>query len=121
MKAVLINPRLAGDASSVELPRMRDQFLGSDGGVRDSALLWCNGNIFKRFPGMWRLYLQDEERRGGSGRGESASRLAGDELDDVVMQELRPKGEDGEEVEAGPVEKVFGLVASLQRFANSLK
>ena len=52
---------------------------------------------------------------------ESAKRLAGDDLDDVVMKELRPKGEDGEEVEAGPVEKIFGLVASLQRFANSLK
>ena len=122
---VLINPRLAsGDAGlGLNFRRMRDQFLGRMTVVYAiQPLPWCNGNIFKRFPGMWRLYLQDEERPGRFRLvRESASRLAGDELDDVVMQELRPKGEDWEEVEAGPVEKVFGLVASLQRFANSLK
>jgi hypothetical protein len=30
------------------------------------------------------------------------------------------KGEDGEEIEAGPVEKVFRVVADMQRFMNSL-
>ena len=64
-------------------------------------LPWCNGNIFKRFPGLWRLYLQDETRPGRFKLvKESPQRLAGDDLDDVVMKEFRPKGEDGEEVEA---------------------
>ena len=122
---VLINPRLAsGDAGiGLTVRRMREEFLGRMTVVYCiQPLPWCNGNIFKRFPGMWRLYLQDEERPGRFKLvQESAKRLAGDDLDDVVMKELRPKGEDGEEVEAGPVEKIFGLVASLQRFANSLK
>ena len=62
---VLINPRLAsGDAGlGLNFRRMRDQFLGRMTVVYAiQPLPWCNGNIFKRFPGMWRLYLQDEER-----------------------------------------------------------
>ena len=69
---------------------------------------------------MWRLYLQDERDRVGSLVQESAKRLAGDDLDDVVMKELRPKGEDGEEVEAGPVEKIFDscVAAAIRQLAQ---
>jgi hypothetical protein len=122
---VLINPRLAsGDAGlGLNFRRMREEFLGKMTVVYCvQPLPWCNGNIFKRFPGLWRLYLQDETRPGRFKLvKESPQRLAGDDLDDVVMREFRPKGEDGEEKEAGPVEKVFGVFASLQRFANSLR
>ena len=122
---VLINPRLAsGDAGlGLNFRRMREEFLGKMTVVYCiQPLPWCNGNIFKRFPGLWRLYLQDETRPGRFKLvKESPQRLAGDDLDDVVMKEFRPKGEDGEEVEAGAVEKVFGVFASLQRFANSLR
>jgi hypothetical protein len=122
---VLINPRLAsGDAGlGLNFRRMREEFLGKMCVVYCiQPLPWCNGNIFKRFPGLWRLYLQDETRPGRFKLvKESPQRLAGDDLDDVVMKEFRPKGEDGEEVEAGAVEKVFGVFASLQRFANSLR
>ena len=52
---------------------------------------------------------------------ESATRLAGDDLDDVVMSKLRPEGEDGEEKEMGPGEMVFKLVRDAQRFMNSLR
>ena len=122
---VLINPRLAsGDAGlGLNFRRMREEFLGKMTVVYCiQPLPWCNGNIFKKFPGLWRLYLTDETRPGRFKLvKESASRLAGDDLDDVVMKEFRPKGSDGEEAEAGPLEKIFGVVASLQRFANSLK
>ena len=70
---------------------------------------------------VWRPLAEDEARPGRFKLvRESYSRLAGDDLDDVVMQQYRPKGEDGEEVEAGPVEKVFRVVADMQRFMNSL-
>lgn len=122
---VLINPRLAsGDAGlGLNFRRMREEFLGKMTVVYCiQPLPWCNGNIFKKFPGLWRLYLQDETRPGRFKLvKESNQRLAGDDLDDVVMKEFRPKGEDGEDIEAGPLEKVFGVVASLQRFANSLR
>jgi len=121
---VLINPRLAsGDAGiGLTVRRMRDKFLGRmTVAYCLQPLPWCNGSIFKRYPGMWRLYLEDEARPGRFKLvRESYSRLAGDDLDDVVMQQYRPKGEDGEEVEAGPVEKVFRVVADMQRFMNSL-
>lgn len=122
---VLINPRLAsGDAGlGLNFRRMRENFLGRMTVVYAlQPLPWCNGSIFKRFPGQWRLYLEDEARPGRFKLvKESYQRLAGDELDDVVMAEFRPKGEDGEEIEAGAVEKVFGIVASMQRFMNSLR
>lgn len=121
---VLINPRLAsGDAGiGLTVRRMRDQFLGRMTVVYClQPLPWCNGSIFKMYPGLWRLYLEDEERPGRFKLvQESYTRLAGDDLDDVVMKEFRPKGEDGEEIEAGPVEKVFRVVADMQRFMNSL-
>ena len=121
---VLVNPRLAsGDAGiGLTVRRMREEFLGRMTVVYCiQPLDWCNGNIFKRYPGMWRLYLQDEERPGRFKLvQESYQRLAGDDLDDVVMQQFRPKGEDGEEIEAGPVEKVFRVVADMQRFMRSL-
>ena len=122
---VLINPRLAsGDAGlGLNFRRMRENFLGRMTVVYAlQPLPWCNGSIFKRFPGQWRLYLEDEARPGRFKLvKESYQRLAGDELDDVVMAEFRPKGKDGEEIEAGAVEKVFGIVASMQRFMNSLR
>ena len=90
---VLINPRLAsGDAGiGLTVRRMREEFLGRMTVVYCiQPLPWCNGNIFKRFPGMWLLYLQDEARPGRFKLvQESAKRLAGDDLDDVVMKELR--------------------------------
>ena len=91
---VLINPRLAsGDAGiGLTVRRMREEFLGRMTVVYCiQPLPWCNGNIFKRFPGMWRLYLQDEARPGRFKLvQESAKRLAGDDLDDVVMKEAAP-------------------------------
>ena len=97
-----------GDAGlGRDFRRMREEFLGKMCVVYCiQPLPWCNGNIFKRFPGLWRLYLQDETRPGRfKGPKESPQRLAGDDLDDVVMKEFRPKGEDGEEVEAGAAER----------------
>lgn len=121
---VLVNPRLAsGDAGiGLTVRRMRDQFLGAMTVVYHiEPIEWCNGNIFRKYPGMWRLYLSDETRPGRFKLvQESYKRLAGDDLDEVVYQQFRPKGEDGEEIEAGPVEKVFRVVADMQRFMRSL-
>ena len=122
---VLINPRLAsGDAGiGLTVRRMRQDFLGRMTVVYClQPLPWCNGSIFKRYPGLWRLYLEDETRPGRFKLvQESATRLAGDDLDDVVMSKLRPEGEDGEEIEKGPGETVFKLVRDAQRFMNSLR
>ena len=122
---VLVNPRLAsGDAGiGLTVRRMREDFLGRMTVVYClQPLPWCNGSIFKKYPGLWRLYLEDESRPGRFKLvQESATRLAGDDLDDVVMSKLRPEGEDGEEKEMGPGEMVFKLVRDAQRFMNSLR
>ena len=122
---VLVNPRLAsGDAGiGLTVRRMREDFLGRMTVVYClQPLPWCNGSIFKKYPGLWRLYLEDETRPGRFKLvQESATRLAGDDLDDVVMSKLRPEGEDGEEKEMGPGEMVFKLVRDAQRFMNSLR
>ena len=121
---VLLNPRLAsGDAGiGLTVRRMRDDFLGRmTVSYSLRPLPWCNGSVFKSYPGLWRLYLGDDDRPGRFKLvKESPKRPAGDELDDLVSAEFRPVGEDGEAVEASPVEKVAGFMLSMQRFMKSL-
>jgi hypothetical protein len=123
---ILLNPRLAsGDAGiGLTVRRWRDQFLG----VMCVAyslrpLPWCNGTVFKKFPGPWKLYIEKENVPGRFELvHESNSRPAGDELDDLVSQVYRGRdvGEDGEMREKSAVEKLAGFAASMARFAKSL-
>lgn len=123
---ILLNPRLAsGDAGiGLTVRRWRDQFLG----VMCVAyslrpLPWCNGTVFKKFPGPWKLYIEKENVPGRFELvHESNSRPAGDELDDLVSEVYRGRdvGEDGEMREKGAVEKLAGFAASMARFAKSL-
>ena len=123
---ILLNPRLAsGDAGiGLTVRRWRDQFLG----VMCVAyslrpLPWCNGTVFKKFPGPWKLYIEKENVPGRFELvHESNSRPAGDELDDLVSEAYRGRdvGEDGEMREKSAVEKLAGFAASMARFAKSL-
>ena len=123
---ILLNPRLAsGDAGiGLTVRRWRDQFLG----VMCVAyslrpLPWCNGTVFKKFPGPWKLYIEKENVPGRFELvHESNSRPAGDELDDLVSEVYRGRdvGEDGEMREKSAVEKLAGFAASMARFAKSL-
>jgi|TARA_B100001540_G_scaffold227136_1_gene201320 hypothetical protein len=121
---VLLNPRLAsGDAGvGLNVRRMRERFLGKMTVTYSlRPLPWCNGSLFKAYPGAWKLFLEDPEEPGRFNLvDEYAQRPAGEELDDIVTAALRPKGEDGEAVEKTTAEKVFGFVREMQRFAKSL-
>jgi len=121
---VLLNPRLAsGDAGvGLNVRRMRERFLGKMTVTYSlRPLPWCNGSLFKAYPGAWKLFLEDPEEPGRFNLvDEYAQRPAGEELDDIVAAALRPKGEDGEAVEKTAAEKVFGFVREMQRFAKSL-
>ena len=86
-------------------------------------LPWCNGTVFKKFPGPWKLYIEKENVPGRFELvHESNSRPAGDELDDLVSEAYRGRdvGEDGEMREKSAVEKLAGFAASMARFAKSL-
>ena len=92
---------------------MREDFLGRMTVVYClQPLPWCNGNIFKRFPGMWRLYLEDESDRVGSSwcrRAPSTSRGGGCRRGELPGGE-GPGGGGGRTGGEDPT----GLVASLQ-------
>jgi hypothetical protein len=61
----------SGDAGiGLTVRRMRDQFLGRmTVAYYLQPLAWCNGSIFKRYPGLWRLYLEARGGDGGEGGG----------------------------------------------------
>jgi hypothetical protein len=121
---VLLNPRLvSGDAGvGLNVRRMRENFLGKMTVTYSlRPLPWCNGSVFKAFPGPWKLYLEDQDEPGRFKLiDEFSQRPAGEELDDIVSAAFRPVGEDGQAVEKSTVEKVFGIVREMQRFAKSL-
>lgn len=121
---VLLNPRLAsGDAGvGLNVRRMRENFLGKMTVTYSlRPLPWCNGSIFKSYPGAWQLFLEDSEEPGRFKLiDEFAQRPAGEELDEIVEAALRPKGEDGEAKEKTAAEKVLGMMREMQRFARSL-
>lgn len=121
---VLLNPRLAsGDAGvGLNVRRMRENFLGKMTVTYSlRPLPWCNGSIFKSFPGAWQLFLEDPEEPGRFKLiDEFAQRPAGEELDNIVDAALRPMGEDGETKEKTAAEKLVGIMREMQRFARSL-
>ena len=51
---------------------------------------------------------------------EFAQRPAGEELDDIVEQALRPLGDDGETAEKTTAQKFLSVMKDMQRFMRSL-
>jgi hypothetical protein len=121
---VLLNPRLAsGDAGvGLNVRRMRDNFLGKMTVTYSlRPLPWCNGSVFKAYPGQWKLFLEDTEEPGRFRLiDEFAQRPAGEELDDIVEQALRPLGDDGETAEKTTAQKFLSVMKDMQRFMRSL-
>jgi len=121
---VLLNPRLAsGDAGvGLNVRRMRDNFLGKMTVTYSlRPLPWCNGSVFKAYPGQWKLFLEDTEEPGRFRLiDEFTQRPAGEELDEIVETALRPLGKDGEAAEKTAAEKVMSVMKDMQRFMKSL-
>ena len=109
---ILLNPRLAvGMRDWVDRETMGDQFLG----VMCVAyslrpLPWCNGTVFKKFPGPWKLYIGKENVQEGLISARIEFRPAGDELDDLVSEVYRGRDVGGRgDGEKSAVEKLAGF------------
>ncbi len=150
---IMFNPRLAsGDVGvGLNVRRMRTNFLGDFvsvmtshdmpvGSAKDSRLSHRHncmqvttyslrpvgdiGTVFRRWPGQWMVFVQDELIRGRYKlAAERPGRPAGDELDRIIAQALgRPSdgdsSADGEQPGFG--EQLGQTIKSVQRFMRSL-
>ena len=100
---MLFRSRLAsGDAGvGLNVRRMRERFLGKMTVTYSlRPLPWCNGSLFKAYPGAWKLFLEDPEEPGRFNLvDEYAQRPAGEELDDELwhrtvrwkLEEVKPR------------------------------
>ena len=85
---VIFNGRLAsGDAGiGLNVRRMRERFLGTFAVAYSIRPLPGGGSIFYRYPGPWKVFLEDQT---APGRYQLAAvrprRPAGDELDDLLI------------------------------------
>ncbi|CAG9461574.1 unnamed protein product [Pedinophyceae sp. YPF-701] len=124
---ILFNPRLAsGDVGiGLNVRRMRDNFLGSFVTAYSIRPIEDVGSVFRRYPGLWQVFVEDETTPGRYKLvAEEPRRPAGEALDSIVMRGLGLEPEEGEEQEGGGLMGGLGnalrAVASLQKFARSL-
>ncbi|KAF5836451.1 hypothetical protein DUNSADRAFT_5898 [Dunaliella salina] len=119
---VLFNQRLAsGDVGlGLNVRRMRNFVL------KDFAITYSLrplgfgevGTVYRRYPGMWQVFLQDPELPGRYRLvAEKPSRPEGEYLDYLVQQAMGTMEDEGKEGQQGGA---GGIIGQLQRTANSL-
>lgn len=115
---VMWNPRLfSGDVGiGLNVRRTRDNFISTFTVVYYMKPL-PEGAIFRRYPGLWQVFLDDKERLGRYILAkEQPTRPNPDDLDVLLMD-----GQDDEETgEPSSFVKAMGVFASLNRFMRSL-
>mmetsp|Transcript_49175 Transcript_49175/g.93915 ORF Transcript_49175/g.93915 Transcript_49175/m.93915 type:complete len:355 (-) Transcript_49175:422-1486(-) len=125
---VMFNPRLAsGDVGiGVAVRDMRVNFLSTFLVTYSIYPLSSpSGSVFKKYPGQWQVFLEEENNVGRYKLvAERSARPAGEDLDDIIMgltgDNPNEDGEDGEPREKTLIEQVGGAVVSMQRFMRAL-
>jgi len=120
---VLFNPRLnSGDVGlGLNARRMRSTFLNNF--VVTYSLRPINevGSVYRRYPGMWKVFLEDEQAEGRYKLiAERPARPAGEALDAIVMQATGQMGAEGEAAPQGLLGQLGGVMRSMQYFMKSL-
>ncbi|MCO5584183.1 hypothetical protein L7F22_038106 [Adiantum nelumboides] len=113
---IMWNPRLfSGDVGiGLNVRRTRDNFVSTFTVVYSMRPL-PQGAIFRRYPGLWKVFLDDTERPGRYLLArEQPTRPLPDDLDVLLME-----GEEASE-EPSAFAKAMGVFASFNRFMRSL-
>jgi len=124
---IMFNPRLAsGDVGvGLNIRRLRESFLKDFATTYSLRPVGDVGSVFRRYPGLWQVFVQDSELPGRYKlAAEKASRPGGEDLDLIIMNALGMSGgadgnDDGSN-EPGFVDKIGLTISSLQRFMRSL-
>lgn len=124
---IMFNPRLAsGDVGvGLNIRRLRESFLKDFATTYSLRPVGDVGSVFRRYPGLWQVFVQDPELPGRYKlAAEKASRPGGEDLDLIIMNALGMTGGvdgngDGNN-EPGIVDKIGLTISSLQRFMKSL-
>ena len=122
----MFNPRLAsGDVGvGLNVRRLRESFLKDFATTYSLRPVGDVGSVFRRYPGLWQVFVQDNDLPGRYKLvAESASRPGGEDLDLIIMNALGGTGggDDGNgEGEPSFVNKIGLTISSLQRFMRSL-
>jgi hypothetical protein len=123
---IMFNPRLAsGDVGvGLNIRRLRENFLKDFATTYSLRPVGDVGSVFRRYPGLWQVFVQDAELPGRYKLvAEKASRPGGEDLDLIIMNALGGGGDGGDgdgTNEPGFVNKIALTITSLQRFARSL-
>lgn len=123
---VMFNPRLAsGDVGvGLNIRRLRESFLKDFITTYSLRPIGDVGSVFRRYPGMWQVFIQDEALPGRYKlAAERPSRPGGETLDYIVLESMGGVGmEDGDrkKKEASLVDQIGLTLNSLQRFMKSL-
>ncbi|KAL4448843.1 hypothetical protein ABPG77_007560 [Micractinium sp. CCAP 211/92] len=122
---VMFNPRLAsGDVGvGLSIRRMRESFLSRFTTTYSLRPIQDVGSVFRRYPGMWQVFVQDPEVPGRYKLvAERLSRPGGEALDYILMEALGPPaGAEGEQQGgAGFINQLGVTLSGLQRFMRSL-
>ncbi|KAH7436613.1 hypothetical protein KP509_05G027900 [Ceratopteris richardii] len=115
---VMWNPRLfSGDVGiGLNVRRTRDNFVSTFTVVYSMRPL-PQGAIFRRYPGLWQVFLDDKARPGRYLlAAEQPTRPLADDLDVLILEGQEEK----ESEEPSPFVKAMGVFASFNRFMRSL-
>ncbi|KAI7838252.1 hypothetical protein COHA_007941 [Chlorella ohadii] len=126
---VMFNPRLAsGDVGvGLSVRRMRDSFLNRFTTTYSLRPIADVGSVFRRYPGMWQVFVQDAEVPGRYKLvAERLSRPGGEALDYILMEAFggpeggAEGGQGGQGGATGFINQLGLTISGLQRFMRSL-
>ncbi|PSC76209.1 hypothetical protein C2E20_0092 [Micractinium conductrix] len=122
---VMFNPRLAsGDVGvGLSIRRMRENFLSRFTTTYSLRPIADVGSVFRRYPGMWQVFVQDEVVTGRYKLvAERLSRPGGEALDYILMDAFGgpAEGEGGAGGATGFINQLGLTLSGLQRFMRSL-
>ncbi len=125
-RLIMFNPRLAsGDVGvGLNVRRLRESFLKGFTTTYSLRPVGDIGSVFRRFPGLWQVFVADPELTGRYRlAAERAERPGGEALDYIIMEALGQFDNQGggtDAAEMGMVQRIGYTISSLQRFMKSL-
>ncbi|CAD7699623.1 unnamed protein product [Ostreobium quekettii] len=122
---ILFNPRLSSGEVGVGLNmrRIQNQFLQTFLVTYSIRPLGDIGSVFRRYPGMWQVFVEDKEAPGRYRvAAERPSRPGGEALEYIIKSALNPGAADaeGQGGQPGLLDQISSTVSSIQRFMKSI-